>query len=83
MQKLRINEAVLAFNSKNEGGISLLHLAKKIWPESETKTQQVSISKLVNGKTRRIEMDWVKIICEETGVSPDFLFGYSNGKFDW
>lgn len=83
MQKLRINEAVLAFNSKNEGGISLLYLAKKIWPESETKTQQVSISKLVNGKTRRIEMDWVKIICEETGVSPDFLFGYSNGKFDW
>lgn len=75
---LKIKEAVEA-----KEGLTLFSLAKKIWPEASENAQRVNISKLTTGKTKRVEMDWVKIICEETGKSPDFLFGYSNKKFNW
>lgn len=53
-------------------------LAAKIWPDSTPAAQQVNMTALCNGKTERISAESVRIICEMTGCTSDFLFGLSN-----
>ena len=53
-------------------------LAAKLWPDSASAAQQVNMTALCNGKTNKINPDWVNIICEMTGCTADFLFGISN-----
>ena len=37
--------------------------------------QQVNMTNLCNGTTKRILPEWVLIICEMCGCSADYLFG--------
>lgn len=83
MAKLRIHEAILAHKSRTNTEVTLVEIAEKIWPESDTLNSRVLMSKLANGHRKQVSIETVKIICETLQVSPDFLFGYSNGKFDW
>lgn len=74
---LRIEQAIAR---AKEQGVKVLKkdLAARLWPDSVPEAQQVNITRLCSGKTARIEEDWVKIICEMTGCTADFLFGLSN-----
>lgn len=52
-------------------------IADRIWGDSKPKTKEVNTSSLVSGKTMKYD-PVVIAICEETGVSPNFLFGYDS-----
>ncbi len=74
---LRIEQAMA--RAKEQGRKVLKkEIAARLWPDSTPVAQQVKITRLCSGKTPRINEDWVKIICEMTGCSADFLFGLSN-----
>ena len=70
----RINAALA---SAKENGIKLMKkdIAARLWPNSSPSAQQVNMTKLCNGKQKKIDPEWVKIVCELTGVSANFLLG--------
>lgn len=74
---IKIEEAIAR---AKESGRRVLKkdIAARIWPDGTPEARQVNMTKLLKGRTLRIEPEWVKIICEMTGVSADFLFGMSN-----
>lgn len=71
---IRINDA-LAFAMAKGTRIQKNELAAKIWPASSPEAQKVNMSNLISGKSNKINPEWVSIICEETGVDANFLFG--------
>lgn len=74
---IRIEEAIA--RAKQQGKKVLKKdIAARLWPDSTPVAQQVNITRLCSGKTPRINVDWVNIICEMTGCTADFLFGLSN-----
>lgn len=70
----RINAALA---SAKENGIKVMKkdIAARLWPNSSPAAQQVNMTKLCNGKQKKINPEWVKIVCELTGVSANFLLG--------
>lgn len=74
---MRIEEAIA--RAKQQGKKVLKKdIAARLWPDSTPVAQQVNITRLCAGKTPRINVEWVTIICEMTGCTADFLFGLSN-----
>lgn len=53
-------------------------IAARLWPDAPETTQVVNMTNLCSGKTKRVEPEWIAIICKMTGVSADFLVGLSN-----
>ena len=53
-------------------------ISAKLWPDSTPAAQQVNMTALCCGKTKYINPDWVKVICEMTGCTADFLLGITN-----
>lgn len=74
MAKFRINEAIA--QARVEGRVVMKKdIAAKLWPDSNEVAQQVNFTRLCAGKTPRIQIDWVPIICSMCGCTADFLFG--------
>lgn len=74
---MRIEEAIA--RAKQQGNKVLKKdIAARLWPDSTPVAQQVNITRLCAGKTPRINVEWVNVICEMTGCTADFLFGRSN-----
>ena len=77
MNALRIDEAIA--RAKSRGVVVLKkEIAARLWPGIPEVGQQVNMTRLCAGKTLRIQAEWIPIICEMTGCSPDFLLGMSN-----
>lgn len=75
MKNFRIEEAIAVAKS-NGKKIRKQDLAKKLWPETEKESaQRVNMANLCNGKIKKINPEWIDIICAETGCSADFLLG--------
>lgn len=74
MLKLRLNEA-LAFALGNGKNIKRSDIADALWGSSSLDAKKVNMSNLSRGKTKRIEIWWIKKICELTGVDANFLLG--------
>lgn len=72
--RIFLNEAI-AFAVANGKRINKTILADKLWPGSDQRCKRANISHLSTGKTSRISRKMVLIICEECGVTADFLFG--------
>lgn len=84
---LRIKEAVefanikivsnnlLAGKPKDEGKITISSIAGQIWPNYSESSLRRGGSRLLNGNMKGIRPEWVLIICRETGVDANFLFG--------
>jgi hypothetical protein len=77
MMKFRLNEA-MARSQDNGKKVSKKRLASRLFPGSSEGAQQVNMTNLCNGTTKRIKPEWVTIITEECGCSADFLFGLTN-----
>ena len=77
MMKFRLNEAI-ARSYDNGNKVSKKRLANRLFPGSSEGAQQVNMTNLCNGTTKRIKPEWVTIITEECGCSADFLFGLTN-----
>ena len=73
---IRIEQAIA--RAKEKGNKVLKKdIAARLWPDSTGVGQMVNMTRLCAGKTRIVH-DWVRIICEMTGCTADFLFGLSN-----
>lgn len=71
---IRIEQAIA--RAKDEGrAVMKKEIAAMIWPDAPETTQQVNMTNLCSGKTKRIEPEWLVIIATMTGVSADFLVG--------
>lgn len=68
-------EAALAHAKEQGKKVFKKDIAARLWPNSTPQAQQVNMTELVNGSKQRVDPDWIRIICEMTGVSADFLLG--------
>lgn len=75
MKNFRIEEAIAIARSEGKK-IRKKDLAVKLWPETDSEAaRQVNMSNLCGGRVKRIQPEWIDIICEECGCSADFLLG--------
>lgn len=74
---LKLNEAV-AYAKKGGKKIRKVDLAVALWTNSSNKTAHTNFSNLAGGKSKKIDIAFVPILCRELGVSADFLFGLTD-----
>lgn len=74
MGTLKVNEAI-ARSEMNGKKILKKDLAAKIWPNSRPEAQAVNMTNLCTGVTKKINPEWIVVICKETGCTADFLLG--------
>ena len=74
---LRIDEAIARAKTAGKK-VMKKDIAARLWPDTTPVGQQVNMTGLCKGNTARINPDWVRIICEMTGCTADFLFGLTN-----
>lgn len=70
----RLAEAIAIANAEGKR-VMKKDIAEKFWPDSNDTARQVNMTKLCNGKRKKIDPDWVKIVCDATGCTPEFLLG--------
>ncbi len=78
---MRIEEAMLLFKQRTGKKFNRAGLAEKLWPESTHGVRKVNLSRLINGHTQRIEINQIRIICEELGVDANYLLNVEPVKF--
>ena len=76
MEKIKLNEA-FAYAKANGNKTKKIDLAKILWSDSSAKTAHANFSNLCSGKTKKIDIEAVPVICEKLGVTADYLFGIS------
>lgn len=75
MLKLRVNEAIA--RSQDNGKKVFKHeVSAKLWPNSSQSAQQVNMTNLCNGTTKKISIDFIEILCDTLDCTPNYLFGY-------
>lgn len=72
---LKINEAI-AQSEANGKKVLKKDIAARLFPGVSKSAQQVNMTNLCNGTTKRIVPEWVNIICEMCECTPNYLFGY-------
>jgi len=71
----RIDLAIEIKQSEIKGSRGLkTKIAEKLWPGIPSNNAYVRISKMIK-EVKMIRPEHVVIICDETGVDPNFLFG--------
>lgn len=73
--RLKVNEAI-AQSEANGNKVLKQEIAKKLFSGANENTQRVNMSNLCRGKTQRIKLEWINIICHECDCTPNFLFGF-------
>lgn len=77
MENFRLNEA-FEYAKKVEGKkCKKIDLAKILWGDSTAKTAHTNFSNLANGKSKKVNIDAIPVICKHLGITADFLFGLS------
>lgn len=74
---LRIKEAME--NAKESGKkVTNKSLGDLLWPDTKpnSRSSEINFGNLLSGKTTMIKIEWIKILCDELNVTPNFLFGY-------
>lgn len=74
---LRINEALSRCERMGKK-VYKKDLAALLWSDSNANAQQVNMTKLVNGTSKKVSIEWVEILCRELNCTADYLFGLSN-----
>lgn len=74
---LRINEAIARCERMGKK-VFKKDLAALLWSDSSANAQQVNMTKLVNGTSKKVSIEWVEILCRELNCTADYLFGLSN-----
>ena len=86
--ELRINDAMNLQNARIEAGkskgnkITRQTLGNAIYPKSSHTCVRVSMSNLLSGLKKKLNPDWVVVICNECNVDPNFLYGVGKSKFN-
>lgn len=77
--RLRVNEAI-ARSEANGKKILKKDIAARIFEGASESAQQVNMTNLCNGTTKRIVPEWVVILCEMLDCTADYLFGMEGGN---
>ena len=77
MAQIRINEAI-AKATLDGKKVKKMDIAARLWPDSVLLTRRANMTNLCTGKTQKITMEMVEIICEMTGCDANFLFNIKN-----
>ncbi len=77
--RLKVNEAI-ARSEANGKKVLKKDIAARLFEGSEESTQQVNMTNLCKGKTKRIVPEWVVILCEMLDCSANYLFGMEDGN---
>ena len=65
----------LYLQRKKEGKVNAMtELGEMLWPDSTRESMVQNVQKLFAGKTKRIEFEWIPIICKWLDVTPNELF---------
>ena len=72
--RLRVNEAI-ARSEMNGAKVFKKEIASRLFPGATEVAQQVNMSNLCTGRTKRILPEWIPILCEMLNCSANFLFG--------
>lgn len=75
--KLKVNEAI-ARSEMNGKKVFKKDIAARLWPNSSPESQQVNMTNLCSGVTKKIDPDGIIILCEMLGCTADYLFGLAN-----
>jgi DNA-binding Xre family transcriptional regulator len=75
MAQLRVSEAI-ARAQTNGKKVYKKDVAARLWEGSTESSQQVNMTNLCNGTTKKIAPEWVDILCEMLDCTPNYLFGY-------
>lgn len=75
--KLRINEAIARANDSGHPVLKK-EIAARLFPNVEGGAQQVNMTNLCNGRTKRFTPETVIVICEMCHCTPNYLFGYED-----
>ena len=51
-------------------------IAKTLWPNASKKVQGISMSRLINGHRKSINIIWIIKLCDMLGKDPNYFFGY-------
>lgn len=70
-----INEAIEFANSQGKK-IKKKDISARLWPNSSESGRRMNMASLCGGKMKRIDHEWVGIICDMCGCTPNFLFNY-------
>lgn len=76
---IRVNDAIISARM-NGKKITKKDIAALLWKDSKQRTQAVNMSALCNHRIQTIKIEWVKEICEATGVDANFLFNINPKK---
>ncbi len=71
---LNLKQAILDYENRTGEKMTEKRLASLIWPELSENNRKVRLSKLINGKTKRIDIETVKMICKTLKVDCNSLF---------
>ena len=71
---LKLKEAI-ARSEMNGKKIMKKEIAARLWATSNKQTRQVNMTNLLNGRTKKINFEWVIIICTMLDCTADYLFG--------
>jgi len=71
---LKLKEAIKKHNSRRGRNITQKELGAILFPYSTEPTQIININNLCSGKTKRINIEMVSIICDTLGVDANYLF---------
>lgn len=74
MSNLRVNEAIARAEMRGKKVLKK-DLAAKLWADSTQTSQQVNMTNLCSGVTKKINPEWVEILCSELDCDANFLFG--------
>ena len=75
--RLRVNEAIARSEGKK---VLKKDIAARLFEGASKSAQQVNMTNLCNGTTKRIVPEWVVIICEMLDCTADYLFGMEGGS---
>lgn len=73
--RLKINEAI-ARSEMNGKRVLKKDIAARLFPGVSEAAQQVNMTNLCTGRTKRITPEQVEVICEMCDCTPNFLFDY-------
>lgn len=77
--RLKVNEAIALSMAKGKRVLKK-DIAARLFEGASESAQQVNMTNLCNGKTKRILPEWVVIICEMCDCSANYLFGLEDEK---
>lgn len=76
----RIKEALENYNTVHKQNLTLMDLARVLYPDSSWLTQRTSMTKLANGHRKMINIEFIPVLCEMLKCDANFLFGIDGKK---